>query len=170
MAQCRRWLRANASGVKTEEVLSTSLAAKMAAGDPRLAALGSRLAAEHYGLKILEEKLDSEIINVTRFFVIGTEKPETRGAFETSLLFGLPNESGALHRALEPIAERKLNMTKIESRPSRREAWEYVFYMEIEGYGEDEAISQGISELKSLVDFIRVLGSYPVLQKERTRI
>ena len=61
-------------------------------------------------------------------------------------------------------------MTKIESRPSRREAWEYVFYMEIEGYGEDEAISQGISELKSLVDFIRVLGSYPVLQKERTRI
>ena len=170
VAQCRRWLRANASGVKTEEVLSTSLAAKMAAGDPRLAALGSRLAAEHYGLKILEEKLDSEIINVTRFFVIGTEKPERAAHSKTSLLFGLPNESGALHRALEPIAERKLNMTKIESRPSRREAWEYVFYMEIEGYGEDEAISQGISELKSLVDFIRVLGSYPVLQKERTRI
>ena len=170
VAQCRRWLRANASGVKTEEVLSTSLAAKMAAGDPRLAALGSRLAAEHYGLKILEEKLDSEIINVTRFFVIGTQKPERAAHSKTSLLFGLPNESGALHRALEPIAERKLNMTKLESRPSRREAWEYVFYMEIEGYGEDEAISQGISELKSLVDFIRVLGSYPVLQKERTRI
>ena len=170
VAQCRRWLRENASGVKTEEVLSTSLAAKMAAGDSRLAALGSRLAAEHYGLKILEEKLDSEIINVTRFFVIGTEKPERAAHSKTSLLFGLPNESGALHRALEPIAERKLNMTKIESRPSRREAWEYVFYMEIEGYGEDEAISQGISELKSLVDFIRVLGSYPVLQKERTRI
>ena len=165
VAQCRRWLRENASGVKTEEVLSTSLAAKMAAGDSRLAALGSRLAADHYGLKILEEKLDSESINVTRFFVIGTEKPE-RGVYsKTSLLFGLPNESGALHKALEPIAERKLNMTKIESRPSRKEAWEYVFYMEIDSHSEDEAIAQGISELKNRVDFIRVLGSYPVLQQ-----
>ena len=170
VAQCRRWLRENASGVKTEEVLSTSLAAKMAAGDSRLAALGSRLAADHYGLKILEEKLDSESINVTRFFVIGTEKPERAAHSKTSLLFGLPNESGALHKALEPIAERKLNMTKIESRPSRKEAWEYVFYMEIDSRSEDEAIAQGISELKNRVDFIRVLGSYPVLQKERTRI
>ena len=165
VAQCRRWLRANASGVKTEEVLSTSLAAKMAAGDSRLAALGSRLAAEHYGLNILEEKLDSESINVTRFFVIGTEKPERAAHSKTSLLFGLPNESGALHKALEPIAARKLNMTKIESRPSRKEAWEYVFYMEIDSRSEDEAIAQGISELKNRVDFIRVLGSYPVLQQ-----
>ena len=125
---------------------------------------------DHYGLKILEEKLDSESINVTRFFVIGTEKPERAAHSKTSLLFGLPNESGALHKALEPIAERKLNMTKIESRPSRKEAWEYVFYMEIDSRSEDEAITQGISELKNRVDFIRVLGSYPVLQKERTRI
>ena len=167
VAQCRRWLRANASGVKIEEVLSTSLAAKMAAEDPGLAALGSRLAAEHYGLKIMEEKLDSEIINVTRFFVIGTEKPERAAQSKTSLLFGLKNESGALYKALAPIAERELNMTKIESRPSRRAAWEYVFYMEIDGYVEDEAISQGISELKNLVDFVRVLGSYPVLQRAR---
>ncbi len=170
VAQCRRWLRENASGVKTEEVLSTSLAAKMAAGDSRLAALGSRLAAEHYGLKILEEKLDSESINVTRFFVIGTERPE-RGVYsKTSIIFGLKNESGALHKALAPIAERKLNMTKIESRPSRKEAWEYVFYMEIDSHSEDEAVAQGISELKNRVDFIRVLGSYPVLQKVRTSI
>ena len=167
VAQCRRWLRANASGVKIEEVLSTSLAAKMAAEDPGLAALGSRLAAEHYGLKIMEEKLDSEIINVTRFFVIGTEKPERAAQSKTSLLFGLKNESGALYKALAPIAERELNMTKIESRPSRRAAWEYVFYMEIDGFAEDEAISQGISELKNLVDFVRVLGSYPVLQRAR---
>ncbi len=168
VAQCRRWLRANASGVRIEEVLSTSLAAKMAAGEPKLAALGSRLAAEHYGLKIFEEKLDSEIINVTRFFVIGTAKPERGAHSKTSLLFGLKNESGALHKALAPIAERELNMTKLESRPSRRVAWEYVFYMEIDGFVEDEAISQGISELRSLVDFIRVLGSYPVMRQERT--
>ena len=132
--------------------------------------MGSRLAAEHYGLKILEEKLDSESINVTRFFVIGTEKPEHGVYSKTSLIFGLPNESGALHKALAPIAERKLNMTKIESRPSRKEAWEYVFYMEIDSHSEDEAIAQGISELKNRVDFIRVLGSYPVLEKERAKI
>lgn len=165
VAQCRRWLRANASGVKIEEVWSTSLAAKMAAEDPRLGALGSRLAASHYGLKIMEEKLDSEIINVTRFFVIGTEKPGRAEHSKTSLLFGLKNESGALYKALAPIADRELNMTKIESRPSRRAAWEYVFYMEIDGYVEDGPISQGISQLKGLVDFIRVLGSYPVLRK-----
>ncbi len=167
VAQCRRWLRENASGVKIEEVWSTSLAAKMAAEDPGRAALGSRFAAEHYGLKIIEEKLDSEIINVTRFFVIGTEKPERGTYSKTSLFFGLPNESGALHKALAPIAERELNMTKLESRPSRRAAWEYVFYMEIDGFAEDEAISQGISELRNLVEFIRVLGSYPVLRQER---
>ena len=170
VAQCRRWLRANASGVKIEEVLSTSLAAKMAAEDPGLAALGSRLAAEHYGLKIFAEKLDSEIINVTRFFVIGTEKPEQAAQSKTSLLFGLKNESGALHKALAPIADRRLNMTKIESRPSRREAWEYLFYMEIDGFAEDEAIAKGILELRNLVDFVRVLGSYPVLRQERASI
>lgn len=170
VAQCRRWLRANASGAKIEEVLSTSLAAKMAAEDLGLAALGSRLAAEHYGLKIMEEKLDSEIINVTRFFVIGTEKPERGMQSKTSLLFGLPNESGALYKALAPIAERELNLMKLESRPSRREAWEYVFYMEIDGFAEDEAIAKGISELRNLVDFIRVLGSYPVLRQERASI
>ena len=167
VAQCRRWLRANASGVKIEEVLSTSLAAKMAAEDPKLGALGSRLAADHYGLKIMEEKLDSEIINVTRFFVIGTEKPERAAQSKTSLLFGLKNESGALYKALAPIAERELNMTKIESRPSRKVAWEYVFYMEIDGFAEDEAIAKGILELRNLVDFVRVLGSYPVLQRAR---
>ena len=167
VAQCRTWLREKAPGVRVEQVLSTSLAAKMAVEDPKLGALGSRLAAAHYELGVLEEKLDSEIINVTRFFVIGTEKPERRAHSKTSLLFGLPNESGALYHALAPIAERKLNMTKIESRPSRRAAWEYVFYMEIDGYAEDEGISKGISELRNRVEFIRVLGSYPVLQRTR---
>ena len=168
VAQCRRWLREYASDVKIEQVLSTSLAAKMAAEDPKLAALGSRLAADHYGLKVLEEKLDSELINVTRFFVIGTEKPEPGSHSKTSILFGLKNESGALHQALAPIARQKLNMTKIESRPSRKAAWEYVFYMEFDGFAEDDAISQGISELRNQADFVRVLGSYPVLEKERT--
>ncbi len=167
VAQCRRWLRENASGVKIEEVWSTSLAAKMAAGEPKLAALGSRLAAEFYGLKIFAEKLDSEVINVTRFFVIGTEKPERGTHSKTSLLFGLTNESGVLYKALAPIAGRGLNLTKLESRPSRREAWEYVFYMDIDGFVEDEAVAKGISDLRSLVEFIRVLGSYPVLQRTR---
>ena len=162
VAQCRRWLRENAPGVRVEEVASTSLAAEMAAGEAGLAALGSRLAAARYGLGVLAEKLDSESINVTRFFVIGAEAPERGAHSKTSLLFGLKNESGALYKALAPIAERELNMTKIESRPSRKEAWEYVFYMEIDGHAEDAALARGIAELETRVDFLRVLGSYPV--------
>ncbi len=163
LAQCRVWLRERAPGIRTEVVVSTSLAAKMAASDSRSAALGSRLAADHYGLRILEEKLDSEAINVTRFFVIGAEKPEHSARAKTSMLFGLKNESGALYKALAPIAERNLNMTKIESRPSRKKAWEYVFYLEIDGHAEDFELAQGIRELESRVDFLRVLGSYSVM-------
>ncbi len=165
LAQCRDWLREKAAGVRIEEVSSTSLAAKMAAEDARLAALGSKLAAEHYGLGVMEEKLDSRTINVTRFFVIGAEQPE-RGT-KTSLLFGLKNQPGALFEALAPLAQRKLNMTKIESRPSRKKAWEYVFYMEVDGHAADPELARGIEELRERLDFIRVLGSYPVVQRAR---
>lgn len=164
VAQCRGWLREKAAGIRVEQVASTSLAAKMAAADARLAALGSRLAARRYGLRILEEKLDSESINVTRFFIIGAERPECGAHSKTSLLFGLKNESGALYNALAPIAERKLNMTKIESRPSRKKAWEYVFYVEIDGHLEDAEIAAGIRDLETRVASLRVLGSYPVMQ------
>lgn len=161
VAQCRRWLRENLPDVQIEEVASTSLAAKMAAESENLAALGSRMAGAHYGLTVLVEKLDTERINVTRFFVLGHEVPPPTGRDRTSIIFTLPNEAGALYRAFEPLAERGINMTKIESRPSRQKAWEYVFFMDLEGHTEDKTLAEGLSALQERTDFMRVLGSYP---------
>jgi len=162
VAQCRTWLRENLPRVAVEEVASTSLAAKEAAKDAGLAALGSRMAAEHYGLKVLVSKLDTESLNVTRFFVLGKTPPPRSDPSRTSLLFVVRNEAGALYRALAPIAEQGLNMTKIESRPSRRKAWDYVFFMDIEGHTGDPKVAGGIAALREGVEFLRVLGSYPV--------
>ena len=163
LAQCRRWLGENLPGVPVEERASTSLAAQDAGKDPSLAALGSRMAAKKYGLDIMVEKLDTESINVTRFFVLGGKPPPPAGRSGTSLLFVLRNEPGALYSALAPIARRGLNMTKIESRPSRRKAWDYVFFMDIEGHAEDPELAGAIAELREKVEFFRLLGSYPTV-------
>jgi chorismate mutase/prephenate dehydratase len=163
VAQCRRWLQENLPGVALEEVASTSLAAKMAGKNPELAALGSALAAKKYGLEIAVVKIDTESINVTRFFVLGKEPAPRAGRSGTSLLFVLKNKPGALYNALAPIAKCDLNMTKIESRPSRRKAWDYIFFMDLEGHAEDENLAGAIAELKENVMFFRLLGSYPVV-------
>ncbi|MEE9275246.1 MAG: prephenate dehydratase [bacterium] len=162
LAQCRPWLRKMLPEVPAEEAASTSLAAQEAAEDPKLAALGSRMAAERYGLRVLVEKLDSESINVTRFFVLGEEAAPRAERARTSLLFILPNEPGALLRAFAPISERGFNLTKLESRPSRRKAWEYVFFMDVEGHVEDPKLAEGVEALRERVKFLRVLGSYPM--------
>jgi chorismate mutase/prephenate dehydratase len=161
VAQCRGWLRDNLPEAAVEEVASTSLAAQLAAGDRTLAALGSRMAARRYGLTVLVAKLDTESINVTRFFVLG-RGPAPRGPrSRTSLFFVVKNEPGSLFRALTPVAEGKVNMTKIESRPSRRKAWEYVFFMDVEGHAEAPPLSGCLERLRGEVEHLRVLGSYP---------
>ncbi len=162
VAQCRAWLQENLPGVAVEEVASTSLAAQEAAREKDLAALGSRMAAERYGLRVLVAKLDLEGINVTRFFVLGKKASPRAPRSRTSLFFVLRNEPGSLYRALAPIAERGLNMTKIESRPSRRKAWDYVFFMDVEGHPEDSKLAEGIASLRERVEYLRVLGVYPV--------
>lgn len=162
VAQCRPWLQENLPGVEVEEVASTSLAAQKAGGNPEWAALGSRMAADKFHVKVLVEKLDSESINVTRFFVLGKEAPPPSQTSATSILFVLKNEPGTLYDALGAIAGRGLNMTKIESRPSRRRAWDYVFFMDIEGHAEDSTLAAGLAELREKTEFFRLLGSYPV--------
>ncbi len=163
VAQCRRWLRECLPEVEVEEVASTSLAAQEAGKNPELAALGSALAAKKYGLEVAASKLDTENINVTRFFVLGKESAPRAERSGTSLLFVLRNEPGALYRALGSIAERGLNMTKIESRPSRRKAWDYIFFVDIEGHVEDPELAGALEDLKEKVEFFRLLGSYPTV-------
>ena len=161
VAQCRRWLQKHLPGVAVEEVASTSRAAREASLDPSLAALGSRIAAGHYGLKVLAEKLDTESINVTRFFVLAKEPVPKKGRARTSLLFVVKNEPGSLYRAMGPIAGAGVNMTKIESRPSRRKAWDYVFFMDVEGHAGEPPLAGCLECLRGEVEYLRVLGSYP---------
>ncbi|MED5579137.1 MAG: prephenate dehydratase [Nitrospinota bacterium] len=161
IAQCRNWFRENAPEIDFQEVSSTSLAAKYTSEDPSLGALSSAIAAEVYGLNIVVEKLDTSESNSTRFFVIGKRAKQTDKESKTSFLFVLKNQPGALYRFLKPIAERKLNLTKIESRPSKRQAWDYVFFVDVEGHSEDPVLVETINELKNEVSFFRILGSYP---------
>jgi len=163
VAQCRSWLQANLPGVVVEEVASTSLAAQEAGKISEVAALGSSMAAKKYGLEVLVRKLDTESINVTRFFVLGKEAAPPAERSGTSLLFVLRNEPGALYHALAPIAGRGLNITKIESRPSRRQAWDYIFFMDIEGHIDNPSLAEAIAALEENMEFFRLLGSYPSL-------
>ena len=161
IAQCRNWFRENAPEIDFQEVSSTSFAAKYTSEDPSLGALSSAIAAEVYGLNIVVEKLDTSESNSTRFFVIGKRAKQTDKESKPSFLFVLKNQPGALYRFLKPIAESKLNLTKIESRPSKRQAWDYVFFVDVEGHSEDPVLVEAINELKNEVSFFRILGSYP---------
>ena len=161
IAQCRLWLKDHLAGIPVKEVASTSLAAKMAADDPDAAALGSRLSAETYGLNILEENIEDQPDNITRFFVIGKGEQEPTGQDKTSLLFFVRHVPGALHGAMEPLAKRNVNMSRIISRPMKTRNWEYLFFVDIEGHEKDENVSEALGEMNQHCVFIKLLGSYP---------
>lgn len=161
IAECRDWLLKNMPYAQLIEVESTAKAAEIAKDDYESAAIASESAATVYGLHILERKIDRHLFNYTRFLVIGNEIPKPTGNDKTSFIFSVHNEAGALYRALEPFYKNGINMTKIESRPSKKEAWEYVFFADIEGHIEDERVKSTLDELKRNTPFFKILGSYP---------
>ncbi len=161
IGQCRGWLESNLKGVPVQEVSSTSRAAEMAAEDSSLAAIASRLAAEIYGLKIVKERIEDSSNNFTRFLVISKKSPPRSGRDKTSILFAVKDRPGALYDMLEPFAKRGISLSKIESRPSRKKAWEYHFFVDMDGHYEDEKVNTAIDELGKNCLFIKVLGSYP---------
>jgi chorismate mutase/prephenate dehydratase len=161
VAQCRQWLNSHLSWVPIMEVASTSLAAKMAADESGAAAIGSRLSGPIYGLNILEENIEDHPDNITRFFVIGKTRAKPTGKDKVSLLFFLQHVPGALHKALEALAKRDVNMTRIESRPMRTRNWEYLFYLDLEGHEEDGNMHSALEEMEEHCIFIKRLGSYP---------
>jgi chorismate mutase/prephenate dehydratase len=161
IAQCWSWIRNHLPGIPIKEVESTSLAATMAAKEPDAAAVGSRLCAVTYGIKILEENIEDYPNNVTRFLAIGkTEAAPTRRD-KTSLLFLVNHEPGSLHNALEPLARRNINMTRVESRPVKIRNWEYLFFVDIEGHEQDSNVHEAIKEMEKRFLFMKRLGSYP---------
>lgn len=160
-AQCRSWLERHFPGVPIIDELSTAAAAKRVSRDPSAAAVASELAASEYNLKFIEKGIEDNRRNVTRFLVIAKESPGRTGKDKTSTMFTIKDKPGALFLILRPFSRHKINLTKIESRPSKRKAWEYIFFVDMEGHIEDKNVMKAINEVQKECMFFKVLGSYP---------
>lgn len=161
IAQCRHWLESNLPQVPLAEVPSTARAAELCGSEPSAAAIASELAAELYGLKVVKARIEDNINNVTRFLILSKKAPERTGKDKTSVMLSVKDRVGALYDLIRPFASHGLNLTKIESRPSRRKAWEYIFFVDLEGYAEEERVKKALEEVKGRCLFFKVLGSYP---------
>ena len=161
IAQCRNWLETNLPNVPVAEVASTARAAELCAEDPGSAAIASELAAQLYGLKVLRARIEDNVNNYTRFLVLSQKPPERTGKDKTSVMLSVKDKVGALYDLLRPFASLGINMTKIESRPSRRKAWEYLFFVDIEGHVDEERVKKALEEVKGRCLFMKILGSYP---------
>jgi len=161
LGQCRQWLQREMAGVDLIPVASTARGAELASKEPDAGALASSLAAEIYGLNILESDVQDMSGNTTRFLVIGNSQNQPTGDDKTSLLFAVQHRAGALYGALESFKKFGLNLTKIESRPSRSKRWEYFFFVDIEGHAEDKQVKKGLMDLAKHCALLTILGSYP---------
>ena len=160
-AQCKTWLGRYLSNAEQIEVVSTSEAARRAAQEPAAAAIASELASEIYQVPIVANSIMDEPDNTTRFFVIGKYLPDPSGYDRTSLFFAIPDKIGALHQALGILEEAQLNLSYLESLPSRTKPWEYIFFAEMEGHIADERVIVALGQLEELCREVNVLGSYP---------
>ena len=161
LAQCREWLDRFLPRVPRTAVSSNGEAARLAAANPAAAAIAGEVAASLNRLEILARNIEDEPDNTTRFLVIGRTPVGATGNDKTSLLLSTRNHPGALYKLLEPFARLGLSMTKIESRPSRRGIWDYVFFIDIEGHQGDSAVAAALRDLEPNASMLKVLGSYP---------
>ena len=161
LAQSREWLDANLPRAERIAVSSNGEAARRVGQEVGAAAVAGEAAAALYGLTPLASRIEDEPGNTTRFLVIGRQAVGRSGQDKTSLLVSVKNAPGALYRMLEPMARHGLSMTRIESRPSRRGIWDYVFFVDIEGHVEDEKVAAALQELEQHASLFKVLGSYP---------
>ncbi len=162
LGQCRLWLEGNMPEVKIEEVSSTAKAALMALKTKGSAAIASKIAARLYGLKILEKDIADTKDNRTRFLVIGNHwAANATGHDKTSVMLAIKDSVGALHKILRPFSNNHVNLTSIESRPSRQKAWNYTFFIDCEGHINDLNVKKALKALKPKTSFLKVLGSYP---------
>jgi chorismate mutase/prephenate dehydratase len=161
--QCRGWLQKHFPDVELVEVSSTTKAAQIARDQSAqgAAALGGSLAAEMYGLTLLEKCIQDRATNTTRFLVIGEKTCPRTGHDRTSILFAIHDRPGSLVKALQAFDHFQINMSKIESRPSKRKDWEYIFYVDLAGHCEDPKVAEAIEELSRHCSLVKLLGSYP---------
>jgi len=159
--QCRRWLAEHLPAVECVEVSSTARAAELAAAEDDAAAIAGAMAGEEFDLPVLVPSIQDASSNVTRFFVIGSEAARPSGRDKTSVMFAVKDQPGALAKALEPFEQAGISLTRIESRPSKRQAWEYYFFADLAGHAEDAEVAEALEDLGRVCAFTRVLGSYP---------
>jgi chorismate mutase/prephenate dehydratase len=160
--QCRIWLQENLPGVEKVEVSSTTRAAQLAAKEKHSASISSLLAAKYYRLRVVARDIEDSPHNITRFLVIGNSAAPRTGSDKTSLVFSIKDRVGALHDMLVPFKKYGINLTKIESRPSKKKAWDYYFFVDLEGHYDDPKVKKAFAELENRSRFFKILGSYPV--------
>jgi chorismate mutase / prephenate dehydratase len=163
LAQCNAWLGQNLPGVERVPVTSNAEAAKRAAEEAGAGAIAGEAAAERYRLDVLARAIEDDPNNTTRFLVLGSVDPAPTGRDRTSLVMSAENKPGAVHALLTPLAQHRVSMTRIESRPSRAKSsrWEYVFFVDLEGHEKDPALAQALAALREKTPFLKILGSYP---------
>jgi chorismate mutase/prephenate dehydratase len=165
LGQCREWLRANLPNAEVVDVMSTAEAVRIAKETEGVAAVASALSAQRYSVKIQARGIQDRGDNVTRFLIIGKTqaKPLGDGRDKTSLVISLRDEVGALEKTLQAFAKRGINLSRIESRPSRKKTWDYYFFIDLVGHYEDEAVQAALRDLKGHCPLVKWLGSYPNL-------
>ncbi len=161
LGQCKSWIKKHLPNVVLFETSSTAKAAKIAEKDESVAAIASSAAASIYSLNILAQGIEDKINNITRFLVIGKEIPKKSGSDKTSFMFTIKDKVGALYQILEPFYKREINLTRIESRPSRQKNWSYIFYVDIEGHISDKKVQEALKDIEKYTVFLKILGSYP---------
>ena len=164
-AQCRNWLLGHLGEVERREVASTPIAVALAKKERHAAAIAGALAAEIYHVPIVARHIEDSPDNTTRFFVVAEHSPERTGKDKTSLLLVIHDQAGALLRLLQPFYRHRINLTRIESRPSKRRPWEYNFYLDLEGHLADPPVRMTLQELEGQVKHLEVLGSYPAAER-----
>jgi len=161
LSQCKHWIEKHLAHAELIALSSNAEAARRVRHAPDAAAIAGRHAAEVYGLPVLFANIEDHVDNTTRFLVLGRELLPASGEDKTTLMIAGLDGAGALFSLLEPLARHGVNMTRIESRPSRRERWQYVFFIDVEGHVEDPGLSQALADLEGAAGEVRVLGCYP---------
>ena len=164
LAQCHHWIRTNLPHLPNTALIhsaSNADAARQAAADKTTAAIAGKRTAQLFGLSICAENIEDDPKNTTRFLIIGKQLVAPSGKDKTSLALSTDNRSGAIYKLLEPLAQHGVSMSRLESRPSRSNLWQYVFYIDLEGHQQDKNVSVALEQLRERAVFLKILGSYP---------
>ena len=164
LGQCRLWLLKNMPKVELIATSSSTKAAQIAAKGKNTACIASEIAAPLYGLNILKKNIQDSAHNITRFLVLSNSDTPATGKDRTSLVFSIKDRVGALHAMLTPFYKNKINLTKIESRPSKKKAWDYYFFIDLEGHQDSPHVKRALQQLEGMCKFMKILGSYPVIE------